>query len=510
MGLALTRDDIAIEANCNNPEKSKLQKRQETVAYLGNLAIRAEQLGLNDELTPIFNYLNEGESSLTLTRRNAETKMAEYLKKTHFKTNVDFYCSGDDLISKIDKVPMKKMLLNNLDVIKSNYEQGRLPLRELQRAQIEKDELEKISSWRVSAPIGAFLIFESLPIKEEEDFAVSRIFQKTSENELKSCFLSLYNGSIDQFNNFRKEISPGTKDETDEISILDNCHSFYDENIKSLDDFSKYYVGIYDHLLGEKDGKEYNFGLENNGENKMENGLSRVQKVPRIVSIYINAIRDLACSGGKVTQEIIDTNNKLKKIKPDEKSEIENDLKIGQTISADLARKIMKDIISKLSCVIDKADGKLLKDLEDPETDEKVVYQTIVHMNTQASLAGITYASNGCGEMSRSEASANNPEGSEADGIAEAYRIDKTGRLHIDFCRIEGCPSLGIDEENHVKKRTLVGGCNVCMECQKYYDDEKDPVKIYKAAKEKAIWDKYIEELLERAISKKPDPKKVT
>lgn len=484
-----------LETKLYDLEQYKSQKRQETVAHLGNLAIRAEQLGLNDELTPIYKYLINGESAMPGIELDVKTQMAEYLKDTHFQTFVDFNFTGNDFISKIDKVSMKKMVQNTVDVLNSEIKHDRSLSRELKRAEIEKQEFEKISKWYESAPLGSFLIFESLPIKDDETFAVSRIYQKTNNNELKSCFLSLYNSSIKQFNDFRKEMSPGIKEGSDEFDILDNCYDFYDEKINSLDDFSKSYVGIYDQILHEKDNKKYNYGLEDNGKNKMENGLTRVENQSRLVSIYTDTVKDLAGSEGKVTQKILNTNNDLG---------IENKLKLGQIINADLARKILKKIISKISCLIDMADNKLLKQLEDSETDKKVVYQTIVHMNTQATSAGIVYTSNGCSEVSRSEPGQNN-EGSESDGIAEAFRTkqDRIGTLKIDVCRTENCPSHGLDDENHVKKRTLVGGCSVCMGCQKIYDEDKDPVKIYKATRDKIEWDKYIEKLLENAVSSK-------
>lgn len=489
MSLALSENNMTYESKRANFD---FLKTQESIAYLGKTAIRAEQLGINDELTPIYNYLLNGEKAITGIELDAKTKIAEHLKDTPFKTFVEFSYTGDDFISQKDKISMKKMMDNTLNVLQSEVKHDTSLQKELRRAEIEKREFEKISEWYESAPINSYLIFESLPISKEK-FAVSRIYQKSDNSTLKSCFLSLFNSSIERFNKFRGTISPNLTESSDELDMLSNCYVFNDENLSSLSDFSKYYISKYDESLGSDDIK-YSFGIEIDKNKQIQNGIEKVEKSPTFVSIYIDALKKIAKSDGQVNTEILNIYNNLS---------IKDELKLGQTITTKLAAKIMDNVIEKIACAIDLGDEKILQQIEKSGSKSTAIIEAVFeHTSAQASSAGLTYESNGCSKIDRSEnSSAEGENTSEANALDQAFRTkrDKIGNIHIGICRIEGCPSHKLSKENDSKKSTLVGGCEVCMECQALFDQDKDPIKIYRERIAQEAWEEYFQEIIDRS-----------
>lgn len=446
---------------------------KERVAYLGRLAIRSEFLGINDPLTHLHQYITRGEEALIGIKEDIETDIAERLPKTPFVNHIDFQFTGDDFVSLKDKVSMKSMTEKNLQIFNDESMKNPDLKDEFERAEIESQEVTKLSNWFRNAPTGSCLIFESLPIGEQK-FAISRIYQKSSKERLNGCFVSLYNSSVDQFNKFRKELRPDASTCTTEKEILQNQYEFYNPKLDTADKFIDFYVGVYDHLLKEKNENQYNFGLESDNNKEVRNGLLKVRSQPKLTSIYIETIKTLASSQGRVTPELIQINDSLG---------INYPFKKDQPISIEMVHDIMSGVILGITSVIDRANDELLNDLENSNTSQEANYSAIYHYGEQAKATGEIYASNGCPEYSRTNAptEAKSETNYEYNSIYQAFNIsekmDNFGKPKIGVCRIPNCPSRG--DLSWMPDKTLVGGCDICVCCHKLFGKGKSPKIIY-------------------------------
>lgn len=450
----------------------------EHVVYMGRLALRAEYLGINDPLTHLYQYLEKGEAALVGIKEDLETDIAERLPKTPFVNYVGFEFTGDDFVSLKDKVSMDSMTQTNLRIFESAASNSPKMREEFIRAETEAQEVTKLAAWFKDALVGAYLIFESLPIGEQK-IAITRIYQKASSELLEGCFVSLYSSSVEQFSQLRGKLGANIATGATEKEVLQNNYEFYSPDLTQPDKFIDHYVATYDQLLQGQQDKHYSFGLEKNKEAEKQNGLLKVRSQPKLTAIYLDTIKTLAASQGVVTPELIRMTDKLDTSYP---------LKEGQSIVKEMAHDIMSGVILGIASVIDKADSKLLGDLEHSDSGQGANYAAISHYGGEARAAGETYASNGCPEYSMSNnAMATSDVTSEASAIQRAFGIQKTpnnfGVPKIGVCRILNCPTRG--ELSWWSDKTLVGGCDICVSCHKIFEKGKSPKNIYDDEKRK-------------------------
>ena len=451
---------------------------KEKIVYLGHLALSAEILGINDPLSHLFQYLDRREEALVGIKEDVETDIAERLPKTPFVNHVEFDFTGDDFISVKDRVSMNSMTANNLQIFAAESTQNPGLTAELARAEIESQEAMKLANWFYGANIGSFMVFESLPIGEQK-IAISRIYRKTSQVGLEGGFVSLYNPSVSHFNRLRDVMSPGISGTDNELDILRNNYEFFHPEVASTDEFIDYYVDVYDKLHCEKDGNVHSFGLPTDGVKLKRDGLDKVRSQPGLTSIYIEAVKALANSGGKVSQGLISINEDLG---------IGFDFIDGQRFTIRTAHDFLVKTISGIVSVIDRADVVLLSELESSGSGQSSNYAAVSYYGGQATTAGETYSSNGCPEFGRSSNDTANSAGSEQNALKSAFNtwgnLEDFGKPKIGVCRIAGCPSHG--EYHYIHNRTLVGGCDICVGCHKLFKQGKSPDKIYSERQKKA------------------------
>lgn len=451
---------------------------KEHIVYLGRLAIRADLLGINDPMTHLYQYLEKGESALVGIKEDIETDIAERLPKTPFVNSVDFEFTGNDFISVKDKVSMKSMTNNNLQILKEEAVDNPALQAEYIRAEIESQEVKKLIDWYKSAPIGSNLIFESLPIGTQK-FAITRIYKKDSDNRLEGCFMSLYNSSVDQFNQLHKSLSTNVPICKNETEILQNNYEFYDPSLLNSNDFIDHYAKTYDKLLKSKDNKNYSFGIETDKNNQKKNGIQKVRNQSRLTSTYLDTVKILASSNGIATPKLIQINDRLNTgYKLAEK----------QNISTKIAHDILSNVILGIASAIDKADEALLTNLLDNASQSndssEANFATVTYYADQAKTSNETYASNGCPEYTRNSTDnhATNNADSESSMIEQAFNINRNlpnnfGKAKIGVCRIPNCPSHG--EISWWPDKTLVGGCDICLCCHKLFGKGKSPQETY-------------------------------
>lgn len=456
------------------PEVIK-KKNYRPVYELGELAIQLKCLGINDHLTHLYWYLNDGETALVGIRENAITDIAERLKETPFVNHVDFKFTGNDFVSAKDNVSMCLMTKNNLQILKSGSIDTPILAAEIARAEIEAREVTELVNWFENAAIDDYLVFESLPIGKEKN-AISRIYRKKGDGSLEGCFVCLYNPSVEQFNKLRAELGAGKSTCETEQEILENHYKFRMPESASPSEFINFYTGVYDQLLHEKEHKRFSFGLENKDGVEKQDGIEKVRKQTKLISIYLETIQALASSRGQVTPEIMQINEKLG---------IKCQFKKGQTITIEIARDFMNKVIFGITSAIDKASDEILDDLENsPGTNQETGYAAVSYYSRQAEAAGETYASQLCTEYNSSNLTAESTNDAQSDysSILQAFRIDKKpnnfGKPKIDVCRIRNCPSRG-NPKSWWPDKTLVGGCDICCGCHKIFGEGKSPENIY-------------------------------
>lgn len=430
----------------------------ETAQNLGRIAIRAEQLGINDPVTHLYQYLESGHDAEAGIEEDIVTDIAERLPRTPFVNIIGFEFAGNDIVSVKDKVSMKEMTRNNLRIVSEESSIDPTMGRELTRAQSESAEVDKLIDWFDKAPLGSSMVFESLPIGPQE-FAIVRIYRKIGKKNLEGSFVSLYSADIPTFNLLRKTITGENAGETEE-EILAN--SFVVEG--SDFDIDKY-VDLYDQALNNKNGKQHFFGLTGD---VTENGLEKVKKYPGLTSIYTETIKTLASSGGVVTQGLIDLTGKL---------DLGIRLQKDQTISCELAREILRDVTRGIASVIDRAGKELLADLA-TTTERNASYSAVAYYSSQAKSDGVTYSSGGCPEYARTQSENGNSESTTISESFDTYRgLKNFGKPKVGVCRIQNCPSRG--NWTFFPDKTLVGGCDVCVGCHKLFAQGKNPTSIY-------------------------------
>lgn len=451
-----------------------VQTSQQEIVRSGELVInKSEDLGINDPLTHLYAYINHGEEALVAIQQDIETDIAERLPKTPFINYVDFELHNNDFLSAKDHISMRQMSTANLDILSAELRNNPSLQREYDRAMIEAEEVNKLTVWFEDAPINSYLVFESLPIGNQE-IAVSRIYKKVSDSRLEGSFVSLYNPSVDKFNKFRAKIGlTSQNDHQDELDILADNYSFFSPQVESTGEFIDYYVSAYDSLQEEDSGLKTRFGLNiDNGTDK-QNGIEKVRQQPQLTAIYTDIIKSLASSNGIVTPDLLTVCDSL---------HIDNFLSLYDRVTTDSARGLLKNVITGITAVIDKADRQLLADLANCNAQSSAFYDTVAHYSDTASRSNESYESLSCPEFSRSGdlATTGNPN-SEYDSMFRAYgvyeKLDNFGTAKIDVCVIKNCPSRG--QSNTISEKTLVGGCGICVGCHKILSSGESPESIY-------------------------------
>ncbi|NTW62211.1 hypothetical protein HGB25_02270, partial [Candidatus Saccharibacteria bacterium] len=355
------------------------QKTMDAVRF-GREVLRLYDLGINDAVTPLWYYLRDGEAATVRIRTDFETDIAERLPRTPFVNTVSFNFTGGDFVSVKDGVSMVDMTRTTLQTINQRLSTDSLLKRELIRAKAEASEVTKLTEWFENAPIGAHLVFESLPIGSQQ-YAISRIYQKVGNTQLDGSFVSLHNADIEQFNELRKSLTGQAAGQTEE-DILTNNFEVAGEHFKNAGEFVDHYVAAYDRLLLVKTGSDHAFGLPDNGS-ALQNGIEKVRKHPKLTDIYITSVRIIASSEGVVTPTLQNLTDKLG---------INNGtIKEGDVVTTQLARHILDKVASRIASTIDRADISSLEELNKTDVSPDAGYDMASHYGDQAEQAGETY-----------------------------------------------------------------------------------------------------------------------
>lgn len=442
--------------------RERLSKRN--TLYLGHLALGHEQLGINDPKTYLHMYLEHEEEAMTAIKEDLAGDIAERLPDDPFINKVQFEFTGSDFLSVKDQVSMKRMTAVNEQIVREEAVKNGELSEELTRSSLEAAEPYVIEEWFWQAPIGSYLIFEALPIGEQE-FAIPRIFKKTSDHVLEGYFLSLHNPSVSAFNELRQQMGVDARPGRDPLEILANYyHQPPDET------FVDRYIQTYDELLQAKDPlhREHAYGLPDKNRDEIRNGVELARN-PELSAIYEDMLKALAGSKGIATPAIMDIIQSLK---------LKIDIKPEERLTLDKVGDLMEKVIVSIASVIDQASPEILEGLNQPGTYSGTAYSAAAHYGRQAEASGQAYGSGGCPSIARGETQAGQAKGAEAAASVQAYtakgrRLDSFGRPKMGVCRTSNCTSRG--ESIFWPSKTLVGGCDLCVDCHIYFKNKKNP-----------------------------------
>lgn len=451
----------------------------EKIARIGRQSIiSAEQLdisdlGINDPLTHLYKFEQRGNDALVVIREDFDRDVGERLPRTPFVSDVEFEFTGSDFVSAKDRVSMKIMTENNLIILDAQQSTNAGLSEELTRAEVEATEVEKLSAWFKDAPVGTFLVFESLPIGKQK-VAISRIYQKKDEDSLDSRFVSLYGPSVGVFNTFRNELGSSKSDCISELEILENDYEIRNPELTSIDQFVESYVATYDGVLNQQTGEEHSFGLNKDEKAAQKNGLSIVRSHPKLTSIYVDAIKSLAEGQDRVSDDLVHINDRLG---------LGFGLHEGDAITIQTKRRVLQEVIRGVTSAIDRADVDLLFDIERSDSSSGMGYAAVSHYGSESRSEGASYESNACPEYSFANQSGaiGGTNGSEYNTLFGAFNPmnipNKFGRPKIGICRINNCPTRG--KSRYVHGNTLVGGCDICVHCHQIFEKGKSPEIVY-------------------------------
>lgn len=432
--------------------------------YLGHIALGHEHLGVNDPKTHLHMYLEQGDAAMTAIKEDLAADVAERLPDDPFINKVQFEFTGSDFVSLKDRVSMKMMTAINQQIVREEALKNAELSEELARSKLEATEPYAVEGWFKQAAADSYLIFESLPIGEQE-FAIPRIYKKIDDYTLEGYFLSLHSASVPIFNELRRRLGVDAPPGRTPLEILANYYEY-----RPAEAFIDTYVQTYDGILQDKDitHREYAYGVPDRSRSESRNG-AEIARNPRLSAIYEDMIKSLAGSDGLATQKIIDIVQKL---------ELKITLAPGQRLTLDTLSQLMEGAIKRIASVVDNASPEILEGLARPDAYFGTAYTTAAHYGGQAEAAGQNYASGGCPSAARSGGQNEQAKGTEAGILAKAYGL--RGEVFNDFgkeqwgvCRTSNCISRG--ESIFWPSKTLVGGCDLCVNCHVYYKKGRDP-----------------------------------
>ena len=407
---------------------------------LWGAGIFVQELGVNDPLTHLEQYLENGEAAINSIDEDLITDCTERIEKPHFINSVVFDRTESDFISRENKFSMRAMTGTTEYKFAGNLADMRL----YARAKIESKEVDRLNTWFDNAQVNDAYIVESMPMTESETYTIVRIHQKASEQELIEHIVTLHNASVGAFNQLHSELRTEAAQSQTPMELLDNmyAHSPQDGNFGN---FLDQYVSTYDGILASQNpGQKFSFGLEKSEQSDTRDDMVMVRSQTALRSVYLDSLRALATSGGYVRPQILNINKELG---------LGMELADGSTISAAVARELLDSSLQYVVATLNRAPEATLNMLAETG-DMASAIESAGYYGGEARAAGVRYEGacpTGTGEASAQEAAA----------LAHGHRINK------DPTKCVTCPECRktVDLPKDLFKKNIYH----CVECKATY-----------------------------------------
>lgn len=316
---------------------------------LWGAGIFKSELGVNDPLTHLEQYLEKGEAALVSIDMDLITDCAERIENPRFINTVIFDRHGNDFVSRENKFSMHNMTATTEYKFVGNVIDARL----YQRAKIESKEVDRLNEWFDSADPGDVFVVESMPLTKKERYTIVRFHQKINQQVLAEHILTMHNSDVAIFNELHARIGVDAPKSQSALELLDNMYTHQLGENQSFEEFLNHYIGAYDKLLTERSpGKEFKFGLEVSELSLPRDDLALVKSQSTLRSIYIDAIRALGKSDGRVTPDVLRINDELK---------LGMNLEKGDLISSTTARGLLDSSLQYIVATLNRAPAVDLK-----------------------------------------------------------------------------------------------------------------------------------------------------
>ncbi|HVS79079.1 MAG TPA: hypothetical protein VHD84_02205 [Candidatus Saccharimonadales bacterium] len=436
--MAVTAEALA------NENAEVLIIRENEYSQLGQTALEGvgiefSELGVNDYATHLDQYLRYGEAALPYIEEDLITDSAERMVRSKYINEVSFRRQGDDFLSKKGNFSMRRITANTQDRIKAN--EATWELRK--RAEIEAREIDKLNEWFEQASVDEFFVVDSLPVAENEVYAVKRLYRKSEDGGLSMSVIILHNPSIKVFNEYHKKIGADVPSSINAMGILENCYVIGVAANTSTDEFIRSDVDIYDSTLADHNrGQEFVFGIPVEKAKEIPNSNDVIRRQKSLLDIYKKSIRALGQSNWTITPELAAINEDLG---------LKLNFKVGETLDLNTSRNLLGGVHQYIMATLNNASGETLDMLAGLDDGDKMTYQVAGHYGSESRSAGIRYESSACPTAIGQGAA------TEQAGIHRAFRHNQ------DPSQCGTCPKCNKEYfvPNNVYKKEILE-CNNC------------------------------------------------
>lgn len=407
------------------------------------------ELGVNDPLTHLEQYLEHGEAVMVSVDEDLITDCAERLLKPQFIHSVAFERIGNDFISRENRFSMREMT----QITEDKFTGNTVDMQLYKRTKIESKEVDRLNNWFPAAKAGDVFVVESMNLTKSERYTLVRIHEKLNENELTEHIITLHKASVPVFNQLHAELGAVVPASQTVLELLDNMYNYTPPAGQTTADFLQHYVNTYDYLLAAKGpDTDYRFGLTP-GERPRSAGddMAMVRSQTALRSVYHDSVKALGRSNGRVTTEIINIENQLG---------LGMNLTEDEIISSAMARGLLDSILQHIMATLNRAPQATLNQLASSGSKAGAMAYANRY-GGEASAAGIRY-DGACPTGSATEAVA----------IAHGLRKDK------DPSRCGICPKCSqeyfVPDKIYKEKILECNNCHAAI----YFDGKAVPQSV--------------------------------
>ena len=417
-------------------EITEYRTRRVGEAALWGAGVFTKELGVNDPLAHLEQYLERGEAAIDSIDEDLITDCAERMVKPKFINRVDFDRIGDDFVSRENKFSMRAMTRTTEYKFASVAD-----MRLYERARIESKEVDRLNEWFDDAKINDVYIVTSMPMTESETYTIVRIHQKTGVSQLNEHVLTLHNSNVDIFNQLHAQLGAAVPNSSNEFELLDNMYSYRPED-GDFEGFIGKYAKAYDSILAKKNpGREFNLGLEKSEKIERADDIDMIRAQAPLRQVYLDSLRALGDSRGYVTEQIVDI---------DQKFGFAMGFKQSDTISAVAARGLLDNSLQYIVATLNRAPQTTLDKLASGID----VVGSVSYYGGQASAEGMRYEG-AC------------PSGSGDAATNEAAALGHGHRKNIDPAQCGTCPNCQkeyfVPDEIYQKKTVHCQNCKAAI-----------------------------------------------
>ncbi|MBI2592319.1 hypothetical protein HYW36_02465 [Candidatus Saccharibacteria bacterium] len=408
---------------------------------LWGAGVFVRELGVNDPLTHLEQYLENGEAAMNSIDEDLITDCAERIEKPRFINPVQFDRVVNDFISRQNKFSMRSMTAKTEYKFAGNATDIRL----YKRAKIESKEVDRLSNWFEGAEANEAYIVESMPITENETYTIVRIYQKVNAHVLIEHVVTLHNSSVGIFNELRRQLSANVPESQTPLELLNKMYAYHLPESCSFSDFLDQYVATYDGILAARNlGKEFSFGLERSERPDPGDDVAMVRRQAALRSVYLDNIRALGTSGGYVTPQVLNINKNLN---------LGLSLEEGLVISAPLARSLLDFSLQHIAATLNRAPAVILDRLASTG-DKASAIESAGYYGSEARANGVRYEG-AC------------PSGPGGIAAQEAAALAHGQRINQDPTKCVTCPACRktVDLPKDLFKKKIYH----CVECKTTY-----------------------------------------